>query len=89
MCNTHILYLLFLFSNVMCAYYAFYLLAPAVLVLSFSVLVFPLSCGGRLKFYKVLTSVFILFNGGLGGGGVGGWKGCRGRYVLSFCVNLV
>jgi hypothetical protein len=31
MCNTHILYLLRLFSNVMCVFGAFYLLAPAVL----------------------------------------------------------
>jgi hypothetical protein len=75
MCSTHILYLLFLFSNIMCVYYAFYLLAPAVLVLSLSVLVFPLSCGGRLNVFRVLASVFILFSGGLvGGGGAGGWK---------------
>jgi hypothetical protein len=38
MCSTHILYILFLFYNVMCVYYAFYLLAPAVLVLSFSII---------------------------------------------------
>jgi hypothetical protein len=77
MCNTHILYLLFLFSNVVCVYFAFYLLAPAVLVLSFSVLAFPLSCGGCLNVSRVLASISILFSGGLGGGGgVGGWKGC-------------
>jgi hypothetical protein len=35
------LYLLSLFSDVMCIHYAFYLLAPAVLVLFFRVLVFP------------------------------------------------
>jgi hypothetical protein len=47
----------------------FHLLSHAVLVLPFSVVVFPLSCSGRLNVCKILASLFILFSGGLGGGG--------------------
>jgi hypothetical protein len=74
MCNTHILYLLLLFSNAICIFGAFYLLAPAVLCFSTSVLVLSFLCDGRLNICRLLVSIFILCCGGLRVGMVG-WEG--------------